>query len=135
MPVFYQSPRRLQPAILRRMARFTATLNTGASSGTGGDAPETAAPRARRLGIAPTSVCPGSIRTAMTARNRFAMPGLMDADRAAGIILGGAAAGRVRVAFPWWMALAVRSAGMLPPAVLAALMRGGSGKAAGPGLA
>jgi short-subunit dehydrogenase len=92
------------------------------------------APQARRLGIALTSVCPGYIRTAMTARNRFAMPGLMDADRAARIILRGIAAGRVRVTFPWWMALAARSAGMLPPSVLAALMRGRPGKAADPGL-
>ena len=82
------------------------------------------APQARRLGIALTSVCPGYIRTAMTARNRFVMPGLMDADRAAGIMLRGVAAGRVRVAFPWWMALASRTAGLLPPSVLASLTRG-----------
>ncbi len=47
----------------------------------------------RRDGIALTSVCPGYIRTAMTARNRFPMPGLMDADRAARIILRAVAAG------------------------------------------
>ncbi len=46
---------------------------------------------ARRQGIVLTSVCPGFIRTAMTEGNRFAMPGLMDADRAARIILRGVA--------------------------------------------
>ncbi len=87
---------------------------------------------ARRAGIGLTSVCPGYVRTAMTAPNRFPMPGLMDADRAAGIILRGVAAGRVRVAFPWWMALAARGAGLLPPRALAGLMRGQPGKSPDP---
>ena len=63
---------------------------------------------ARQRGIVLTSVCPGFIRTAMTADYRFPMPGLMDADRAAHVILRGVAAGRVRVVFPWWMGLAAR---------------------------
>ncbi len=79
------------------------------------------APTARRRGIAMTSVCPGYIRTAMTANNRFPMPGLMDADRAATIILRAVAAGRMRIAFPWWMALAARIGGLLPPRLLAVL--------------
>src|SRR5262249_18432147 len=49
---------------------------------------------ARQQGILMTSVCPGYIRTDMTAGNRFPMPGLMDAERAATIILRGIAAGR-----------------------------------------
>jgi hypothetical protein len=48
------------------------------------------------------------------------MPGLMDADRAARIILRGIAAGRSRVVFPWWIGLATRAAGLLPPRMLAA---------------
>jgi short-subunit dehydrogenase len=79
---------------------------------------------ARRNGIAMTSVCPGYVRTAMTARNRFPMPGLMDADRAARIILRGLAAGRLRVVFPWWMGLAARLGGLLPPRWLGAAMAG-----------
>ena len=62
-----------------------------------------------------TSVCPGYIRTAMTAHTRHMMPGLMDADRAAAIILRGIAAGRIRLAFPWWMAGLARFVGLLPP--------------------
>lgn len=89
------------------------------------------APEARRAGIALTSICPGYIRTPMTARNRFRMPGLMDADQAAAIILRGIATGRMRVAFPWWMALAARTGGLLPPGVLAALVRRQPAKPAG----
>lgn len=80
------------------------------------------APSARRTGVRLTSVCPGYIRSAMTAKNDFPMPGLMDADRAARIMLRGIAAGRVRVTFPWWMGLAARMAGLLPLGVLAALL-------------
>ncbi len=80
------------------------------------------APEARQRGIVLTSICPGFIRTAMTAGYRFPMPGLMDADRAAHIILRGVAAGRVRVVFPWWMGLAARIAGLLPPRMLAAVV-------------
>lgn len=77
------------------------------------------APEARRRGVLLTSVCPGFIRTAMTAGYQFPMPGLMDAERAARIILRGMAAGRTRLVFPWWMGLAARFAGLLPPRLLA----------------
>ncbi len=80
------------------------------------------APDARRRGIVLTSVCPGFIRTAMTAGYRFPMPGLMDAGRAARIILRGVAAGRTRVVFPWWMGLGARVAGLLPPRVMETLV-------------
>jgi NAD(P)-dependent dehydrogenase (short-subunit alcohol dehydrogenase family) len=80
------------------------------------------APAARKRGILLTSICPGYVRTAMTAKNPFPMPGLMDADRAARIILRGIAAGRRRVVFPWWMGLAARIVGLLPPRVIGALM-------------
>jgi NAD(P)-dependent dehydrogenase (short-subunit alcohol dehydrogenase family) len=76
----------------------------------------------RREGIAMTSVCPGYIRTAMTARNRFPMPGLMDADRAARIILRAVAAGRIRIVFPWWMGFAARIGGLVPPWLIGAFM-------------
>jgi short-subunit dehydrogenase len=80
-------------------------------------------PMARRRGVLLTSVCPGFIRTAMTAGYQFPMPGLMDAERAARIILRGVAAGRARVAFPWWMAGAAHIAGMLPPRLMAAVVK------------
>jgi NAD(P)-dependent dehydrogenase (short-subunit alcohol dehydrogenase family) len=78
------------------------------------------APAARRRGIALTSICPGFIQSPMTEQFSFRMPGLMSADRAAQIILQGIAAGRVRVAFPWWMAMGARVGGLLPPRWVAA---------------
>ena len=84
---------------------------------------------AARHGVMLTSVCPGYIRTAMTSRNRFPMPGLMDADRAAAIILRGVLAGRRRVAFPWWMAALARLVGALPPALSGSILATPPGKA------
>lgn len=83
---------------------------------------------ARPGGVLMTSVCPGYVRTAMTAENRFPMPGLMDADHAAALVLRGVAAGRRRVAFPWWMAALARVAGALPPAWSAAVLSRAPGK-------
>ena len=80
-------------------------------------------------GVVMTSVCPGYVRTPMTAGNRFPMPGLMDADRAAAIILEGVAKGRRRVAFPWWMAGLARIVGALPPRWSTALLAKPPGKA------
>ena len=87
------------------------------------------APRLRPHGVLLTSICPGFIRTPMTADNDFAMPGLMDADRAARIMLRGMAAGRMRVAFPWWLAATARLIGALPPPLAAALLLRGPTKA------
>ncbi len=87
------------------------------------------APAARAHGVRLTSVCPGYIRTPLTDRNRFPMPGLMDAERAARIILRAIAGGRTRVAFPWWMAAAARLTGLLPPRLTGALLALPPGKA------
>lgn len=90
------------------------------------------ATHARAHGVRLTSVCPGYVRTAMTAANRFPMPGLMDADRAAAIILRAVAAGRMRIAFPWWIAAASRVMGALPPRLTGAVLAMQPGKAALP---
>jgi short-subunit dehydrogenase len=86
-------------------------------------------PSARARGIQLTSLCPGYVRSAMTAANRFPMPGLMGADRAARIMLRGVEAGRRRVVFPWWMGLAARLVGLLPLGVSARLLGLAPGKA------
>lgn len=77
---------------------------------------------ARAAGIVLTSVCPGFIDTPMTARNAAPMPGLMTAERAAAIILRGIARGKIRLAFPWWMAALTRIVGLLPPRLIGKLM-------------
>lgn len=84
---------------------------------------------ARRHGVLLTSVCPGYVRTAMTARNKFPMPGLMDADRAAAIMLRGIARGRVRVVFPKGFGAGARLIGLLPPRVLGWMLSLPPGKA------
>ena len=84
---------------------------------------------AARDGVVLTSVCPGYIRTPMTAGNRFPMPGLMDAERAAAIILRGVARGRRRVVFPWWLGLAACVVGLLPRRLSTALLGWPEGKA------
>lgn len=91
------------------------------------------APVARRAGIQLTSICPGYVRTPMTATNAFPMPGLMDAERAASLILRGLAAGRTRIAFPWWLAFGARMLDLLPPELAARLLTWAPGKAAAPG--
>ena len=88
----------------------------------------------RRRGIRLHAVCPGYIRTPMTARNAFPMPGLMDADRAAALTLRGIARGRVRVAYPRRLYWAAKLVGALPPGPRAALFSRLPAKPADPGL-
>jgi NAD(P)-dependent dehydrogenase (short-subunit alcohol dehydrogenase family) len=83
---------------------------------------------APRRGIQLTSICPGYVRTAMTARNRFLMPGLTEPDRMARAALAGIAAGRVRVGYPWWLGAAARLVGTLPPRWSGALLSMQPGK-------
>ncbi len=71
----------------------------------------------RRRGIRLHAICPGYVRTPMTARNAFPMPFLMDAEEAARRTLAGIARGRVRVAYPWPTYAMARFAGALPPSV------------------
>ncbi|WP_043358713.1 SDR family oxidoreductase [Belnapia sp. F-4-1] len=73
----------------------------------------------RRRGIRLHAVCPGYIRTPMTARNAFPMPFLMEPEEAAQRTLAGIAAGRTRIAYPWPLYLAARLAGGLPPGLRA----------------
>ena len=86
------------------------------------------APLARKIGVHLASVCPGYVRTPLTAQNRFPMPGLMDAGSAAEIILRGLAARQARVVFPWWVAVAARMVGSLPPRISTWLLSRPPGK-------
>jgi short-subunit dehydrogenase len=69
---------------------------------------------ARRQGIYLTSICPGYVRTPMSALNGYPMHGLMepcDAARRIAVRLEGRP---VRIAFPWRMMVAARFGGLLP---------------------
>lgn len=65
-------------------------------------------------GIRINVICPGFVTTRMTAVNDFPMPFLMDAERAAGIMVAGLAANRGRIAYPWPMAAAAWLTAALP---------------------
>ncbi|WP_119678185.1 SDR family NAD(P)-dependent oxidoreductase [Indioceanicola profundi] len=67
-------------------------------------------------GISVNVICPGFVRSRMTAVNRFPMPFLMDADRAAALIVARLAADRSRIAFPWPTYAATWLLAALPPA-------------------
>jgi len=60
-------------------------------------------------GIAVTVINPGFVRTPLTDRNRFAMPALIDADKAADIIVSGLQRRKKEIHFParfsWMMKL------------------------------
>ncbi|MQX35997.1 SDR family NAD(P)-dependent oxidoreductase [Roseospira navarrensis] len=74
-------------------------------------------------GVKVSVICPGYVRTPMTAVNRFPMPFLMDADKAARVIKRGLARNRGRIAFPWPLAVAAWLAGALPDALTDRLTR------------
>lgn len=74
-------------------------------------------------GIRVSVICPGYVRTPMTAVNDFPMPFLMDAERAAAIIRRGLARDKARIAFPLPMYALVRLLAGLPLAVTDPLLR------------
>ena len=74
-------------------------------------------------GLSVSVICPGFIRSPMTDVNPFPMPFLMNADRAARIIIAGLARNRGRIAFPLPMYLTVRAIAALPALLRDRLLR------------
>lgn len=74
-------------------------------------------------GIAVTVICPGYVKTPMTAVNRFPMPLLMKSEKAARIIQRGLTRNKARIAFPWPMYALVRLLAALPPGLIDPLLR------------
>lgn len=74
-----------------------------------------------RRGVKVSVICPGFVESGISARNRFPMPFLMDAPRAAKIIADGLAANKGRIAFPLPMAFMAWIMTMLPDALISAL--------------
>jgi len=75
-----------------------------------------------RYGVGVTTVNPGFIATAMTEKNRFRMPFLMNADEAAVIIADGLESGARLVEFPKPMSLLTRLMRLIPDALYEAVM-------------
>ncbi|MDX2224475.1 MAG: SDR family NAD(P)-dependent oxidoreductase [Rhodospirillaceae bacterium] len=73
--------------------------------------------------IAVSVICPGFVTTGMTKHNRFPMPFLMDAGRAARIIAIGLNKRKGRIAFPWPMAVLAWLGAALPDALAHRLTR------------
>lgn len=69
---------------------------------------------ARRQGVRLHAVCPGYIRTPMTAQNPFPMPLLMNPERAAERTLKGIAQGDTRIVYPRRLYALARLTGALP---------------------
>lgn len=68
----------------------------------------------RGSGLQVVTVCPGYLRTALTAGNRFAMPGLMEPEAAAQQLLARAARGEELIVLPRRMGWLSRLLALLP---------------------
>ena len=68
----------------------------------------------REQGIQVSTVCPGYLRTALTAGNKFLMPGLMEPDVAARLMLRRLARGHEWIVLPRRVGWISRALGLLP---------------------
>ncbi len=81
----------------------------------------------KSTGVAVTCIHPGFVKSEMTAKNKFRMPFLLEADDAADRMGRAILRGDQRFAYPWPMVLATRAARLVPEAVIARVMgKGGN---------
>jgi short-subunit dehydrogenase len=74
-----------------------------------------------RTGVQVTTVCPGFVRTDLTAGNRFPMPFMINAGQAARSICDGLERERTEIVFPKRMALPMKAARLIPASSWTAL--------------
>jgi len=74
-----------------------------------------------RTGVQVTTICPGFVRTDLTAANPFPMPFIIDADEAARSICSGLERDRTEIIFPTRMALLMKIARLVPARAWTAL--------------
>jgi NAD(P)-dependent dehydrogenase (short-subunit alcohol dehydrogenase family) len=67
-----------------------------------------------RTGVRVTTICPGFVRTDLTAGNPFPMPFIINADQAARSICRGLEQERTEIVFPARMALLIKAARLVP---------------------
>jgi NAD(P)-dependent dehydrogenase (short-subunit alcohol dehydrogenase family) len=67
-----------------------------------------------RTGVHVTTICPGFVRTDLTAGNPFPMPFIIEADQAARSICDGLERERTEIVFPARMALLMKTARLVP---------------------
>src|SRR4029078_9016497 len=68
----------------------------------------------RPLGITVQTVCPGFVRTDLTAKNTFQMPFILEPDDAARGMCHGLERGRAEIVFPLPMMLLMKTAKVVP---------------------
>jgi short-subunit dehydrogenase len=68
-------------------------------------------------------ICPGYVRSPMTDRNDFPMPFLVEAERAADVIVAGLSRNRARIVFPHRLYWLLRLYAALPEPLLDIVMR------------
>ena len=73
-------------------------------------------------GVAVTCINPGFVKSEMTAKNKFKMPFLLEADDAAGRMGQAILRGDKQFAYPWPMVIATRLGRLVPDAVIARVM-------------
>jgi NAD(P)-dependent dehydrogenase (short-subunit alcohol dehydrogenase family) len=74
-----------------------------------------------RTGVRVTTICPGFVRTDLTAGNSFPMPFMIETDEAARSICDGLERERTEIVFPTRMALLMKTARLVPARAWTAL--------------
>jgi short-subunit dehydrogenase len=74
-----------------------------------------------RTGVHVTTICPGFVRTDLTASNPFPMPFIIEAGQAARSICDGLERERTEIVFPTPMALLMKTARLVPARAWTAL--------------
>ena len=74
-----------------------------------------------RTGVRVTTICPGFVRTDLTAGNPFPMPFIIEPDQAAQSICNGLEHERTEIVFPPPMALLMKAARLVPARIWTAL--------------
>jgi len=74
-----------------------------------------------RAGVRVITVCPGFVRTDLTATNDFPMPFIIDADTAGRSICDGLERDRTEIVFPIRMAIVMKAARLVPVALWSTL--------------
>lgn len=69
----------------------------------------------RDSGVCVTTIHPGFVRTPLTAQAKHAQPFIMNADRAARIMIDGLERGRREINYPWQLASIMRMVRKMPP--------------------
>lgn len=80
-------------------------------------------PELERAGVRMRLISPGFVDTPLTRKNKFPMPFLIPAERAAEIIVRGLEGRRFEIVFPWRMAVAMKLLRRLPYPALFAITR------------